>query len=205
MKQLVMLVIAFAAFAVAAEPSAETCAYDLEELLALDEAAFDQDLPDGGWRRIGNISGCELAAAELIAAYRARHPDASSTVAWHEGQMLASAGMNEQAIQVLESARKDPSLDIAGWNQYVDATVAFLAGDRERLEQARDQLAALPYDAASGMPPLVDGFIEFPARSGQRPLRMRWPPNIDVVEGLLNCFGRSYNEAYGMACRPEGQ
>jgi hypothetical protein len=30
---------------------------------------------------------------------------------------------------------------------------------------------------------------------------MRWPPNIDVVEGLVRCVGRPYAEAYG-ACRP---
>ena len=118
--------------------------------------------------------------------------------------MLASAGMNAQAIPVLASARKDPSRDLAGWNHYVDATIAFLAGDRTALEQARDRLAAVPHDSASGLPPLVDGYIEFPAPSGQPPMRMRWPPNIDVVEGFIACFGRPYNEAYGSSCRPGG-
>lgn len=186
-----------------AQVSGDKCAYDEEAMLALDEAAFDQDLPDGGWRKIGNIPGCEAAAAELIAAYRTRHPDSSSTVAWHEGQMLASAGMNELAIPALEAARMDPALDPAEWNHYVDATIAFLAGDREALEQARDRLAAVPFDGTSGLPPLVDGFIELPTQPGQPPLRMRWPPNIEVVEGLLNCFGKSYNDAYGTACRSD--
>lgn len=182
----------------------DRCSYDEEALLSLDEAAFDQDLPDGGWRKIGNIPGCEAAAAELIAAYRARHPEASSTVAWHEGQMLASAGRYEQAIPALEDSRKDPARDLAGWNHYVDATIAFLAGDREGLEQARDRLAAVPYEQAPGLPPLVDGHVELPTQPGQPPLRMRWPPNIDVVEGFVNCFGKPYNEAYGAACRPAG-
>ena len=186
-----------------AQVSGDKRAYDEEAMLALDEAAFDQDLPDGGWRKIGNIPGCEAAAAELIAAYRTRHPDSSSTVAWHEGQMLASAGMNELAIPALEAARMDPALDPAEWNHYVDATIAFLAGDREALEQARDRLAAVPFDGTSGLPPLVDGFIELPTQPGQPPLRMRWPPNIEVVEGLLNCFGKSYNDAYGTACRSD--
>lgn len=117
--------------------------------------------------------------------------------------MLASAGMNELAIPALEAARMDPALDPAGWNHYVDATIAFLAGDREALEQARDRLAAVPFDGTSGLPPLVDGFIELPTQPGQPPLRMRWPPNIEVVEGLLNCFGKSYNDAYGTACRSD--
>lgn len=186
-----------------AQVPGDNCAYDEEAMLALDEAAFDQDLPNGGWRKIGNIPGCEAAAAELIAAYRARHPHSSSIVAWHEGQMLASAGMNERAIPALEAARKDPARDPAGWNHYVDATIAFLAGDREALVQARDRLAAVPFDDTAGLPPLVDGFIELPTQPGQPPLRMRWPPNIEVVDGLLNCFGRPYNDAYDMACRPD--
>ncbi|WP_411833304.1 hypothetical protein [Pseudoxanthomonas mexicana] len=205
MKQLLAISVFFTAFSVnAAEPQDEKCAYDQEALLSLDEAAFDQDLPNGGWRKIGNISGCEAAAAELISAYRERHPNSSSTVAWHQGQMLASAGMNKQAIPILESSKKDPTQDIAGWNHYVDATIAFLSGDKEKLEKARDRLAAVPYDAAPGMPPLVDGHVEFTTQPDQPPVRMRWPPNIDVVDGLVKCFGKSYGEAYGPSCRPDG-
>lgn len=202
MRLLLTAVLCLAASPVAAmQPTDEHCSFDEEAMLALDEAAFDQNLPNGGWRRIGNIPGCEAAAAKLISAYRARHPDASTTVAWHEGQMLASAGLYQRAIPALEDARKDPARDPAGWNHYVDATIAFLADDREGLEQARDRLAAVPYDQAPGLPPLVDGHVEFPTQPGQPPLRMRWPPNIDVVEGLLNCLGKPYSDAYGTACR----
>lgn len=204
MKRLLVITLALAGCsATPGERLDDRCSHDREALLSLDEAAFDQDLPDGGWRKIGNIPGCEATAAELIAAYRARHPGASSTVAWHEGQMLASAGLYEQAIPALESARKDPAQDVAGWNHYVDATIAFLAGDREGLEQARDRLAAVPFDETSGLPPLVDGYIVLPTQPGQPPMRMRWPPNIEVVEGLANCFGKSYNEAYGASCRAD--
>lgn len=204
MRLLLTIVLCLAAWPPAvAQPPDVKCSYDEEALLALDEAAFDQSLPNGGWRAIGNVPGCEVAAAELIAAYRARHPAASSTVAWHEGQMWAAAGSHEKAIPALESARKDPARDPAGWNHYVDATIAFLAGDREALEQARDRLAAVPFDETSGLPPLVDGFIELPTQPGQPPMRMRWPPNIEVVDGLLNCFGKPYNDAYDMACRPD--
>jgi len=204
MRALLVIVLGLAAWSSVAgqTPNAE-CSYDEDAMLALDEAAFDQSLPNGGWRAIGNIPGCEVAAAELIAAYRVRHPAASSTVAWHEGQMWAAAGSHGKALPALESARKDPARDPAGWNHYVDATIAFLAGDREALEQARARLAAVPFDESSGLPPLVDGFIELPTQAGQPSLRMRWPPNIEVVDGLLNCFGKPYNEAYGMACRPD--
>ena len=31
---------------------------------------------------------------------------------------------------------------------------------------------------------------------------LAWPVNLKVLDGLIACFGRSYNEAYG-DCRPE--
>lgn len=179
------------------------CSVDFVALLALDEAAFDQSPPDGGWRRLDR-PGCHAAAADLIAAWRARHPQASPTVAWHQGQMLAQAGRHDEAVPVLAGARKPADADLAGWNHYVDATVAFLSDDREALVRAREALAAQPYPDVPDMPPLVDGHMELPTQPGQPPMRMRWPPNLDVVDGLLHCFGRSYGEAYGPACRGGG-
>jgi hypothetical protein len=177
------------------------CAYEREKHLALDQKAFDQSLPDGGWRKVGNIPGCEIAAASLIADYRVRHPEATSTLAWHQGQLLATAGLHDQAITELANARLDSSQDIAGWNHYVDATIAFLAGDRQALEQAHEQLAKVVYNPASDLPAPEDGYIEWPTDPGQPTIRMRWPLNIDVVEGLVNCCGRSYREAYSSECR----
>jgi hypothetical protein len=29
------------------------------------------------------------------------------------------------------------------------------------------------------------------------PIVFSWPPNLDVVDGLIACFDRSYKEAYG--------
>ena len=45
------------------------------------------------------------------------------------------------------------------------------------------------------------GRFEITLDDGQK-FKMRWPPNIDVVDGLIHCFDRSYDEAYGSACRP---
>jgi hypothetical protein len=119
--------------------------------------------------------------------------------------MRASAGQYERAIPLLESARKTEAQDPLGWNYYVDATTAFLRHDRAALLNAREQLAAVVYPEGSGLPPLKDGYIEFPSRPGQPVMRMRWPPNIEVVDGLVACFGKPYSEAYGsVSCRPSG-
>ncbi len=203
MKPSVALILVAVLAACSTVPVPDMCAYDKDALLTLDEHAFDQDLANGGggWRKIGNIPGCELVAAELISDYRAKHRTSNSILAWHEGQMLASAGEYDRAIPQLLSARKDPAQDPMGWNHYVDATVAFLQRDHGGLVQARDRLAAIPYPAGSDLPPVKDGYIEFPAQEGRPAMRFRWPPNIEAVDGLVACFDKPYNEAYG-ACRP---
>jgi hypothetical protein len=182
----------------------DRCKYDEETLLALDEIAFDQDLSGhgGGWRAIANIPGCELAAADLLAAYQAKHPGSGSILAWHEGQMRASAGQYERAIPLLESARKPADQDFAGWNYYVDASLAFLRHDKSGLLAARKLLSTVAFPENAGMPPLKDGVIELPTKPGQPAMRMRWPLNIDVVDGLIACFDKPYSQAYATACRP---
>jgi hypothetical protein len=184
--------------------AADPCEYDKDALLALDEKAFDQDWSGrgGGWRAIASTPGCELAAADLLAAYQAKHPGSSTILAWHEGQVRASAGQYERAIPLLESARKPADQDIAGWNHYVDASVAFLRRDKSGLLAARKLLAAVAFPENAGMPPLKDGIIELPTQPGQPTMRMRWPPNIDVVDGLIACFDKPYSEAYKTQCRP---
>ena len=184
--------------------AADKCSYDESALLALDENAFDQDLANGGggWRKIGDLPNCQLAAADLIAAYRTKHPSTKSILlSWHEGQMRAMGGQVDRAVPLLLSSKQDPATDVAGWNYYVDATVAFLGNDREKLIQSSERLSAVVYPLASGAPPLVNGYMEMPTQPGQPPMKFRWPPNIDIVEGLIACFGKPYTDAY-IACRP---
>jgi hypothetical protein len=173
------------AAAVAAAPTAGPCTYDRDRLLSLDEKSFDQDMR-GGWRTLADDPRCYLAAADLIRDYREVHHVSGTTLVWHEGQMRASAGQTNGAIALFEQSRKahDPS----GWNFYVDGTIAFLQHDRRALQIARDKLAALP-TPADWHPVGPDG----------KPFPIKWPPNLNVLEGLLKCFGRSYEEAYGSA------
>lgn len=202
--RIVALVVAMIAFSTCfPTKAASRCAYDKKALLALDEKSFDQELANGGggWRAIAHVPGCELAAAGLLAAYRAAHPASSPALAWHEGQLRASAGEYDRAIALLGGARKAPDQDPFGWNDYVDATIAFLRHDKAALLAARKRLAAVAYPAGAGLPPLKGGYMEFPAQKGQPARRLRWPPNIEVVDALVDCFGKRYSEAYGASCR----
>lgn len=81
------------------------------------------------------------------------------------------------------------------WNEYVNASIAFLERDLAALRAARVRLADLPVPS------------DFAALDGSAvrhdPV---WPLNLDVVDGLLACFGKPYEEAYGTAeCRSAGR
>lgn len=192
--------ILFSSPGMAAEDSARpACAYDRERLLALDEARFDQDL-SGGWRTLADKPGCRLAAADLLRDYRQAHRNEAGLLYWHEGQLRAFAGHSREAIALMERTYKPADADRAGWNPYVDATIAFLRKDRPALDDARRRLATVQPPVGKDMPVVVDGRFEVDFGEGQKRM-MRWPPNIDVVEGLQHCFDKPYGEAYANACR----
>jgi hypothetical protein len=140
---------------------------------------------DGGWRALADQEGCLEVAADLIRVYRETRGSKSLMLYWHEGQLRAMAGATERAIELFEHSR-NPGKDTFGWNLYVDATIAFLRQDKPGLMEAREALARLPCPD------------EFRPRDQQgNPVDVSWPPNLDVVDMLLECFGREYKEAYG--------
>jgi len=178
-----MIAILLAAAALqAAAPAPDPCPVDERAMLALPLDAFDQDMA-GGWRALSQRPGCAARAADLIRAYREAAQRRMAILYWHEAQLRAEAGETDAAVRLMGQARHPTEED--GWNAYVDASIAFLRGDRDRLVAARDRLAALP---------MPEGFREarFPAG-----FAMRWPLNLDVIEGFIRCFGRPYREAYG--------
>jgi hypothetical protein len=90
----------------------------------------------------------------------------------------------------MEAIRKDADdLDIF----YEQATVAFLRGDKPALLKARADLAATPEPAWWGK--VAAGFKR---RTGHD---ITWPTNLNVVDGLVACFGKPYAVAYD--CRPK--
>lgn len=187
------------ACAQAAPPPA--CAHDRVRLLALNEDQFDQDMA-GGWRALSAIPGCTLVAADLVHAYSEAHGNKSGLLFWHEAQLRAEAGQYPEAAALMQRAYKPAGEDKAGWNPYVEATIAFLRRDRAAFAQARARLAATPAPTGAGIPPVVDGYMELEFDHGTK-RKMRWPLNIDVVEGLENCFDKPYTEACANACREQ--
>lgn len=164
-----------------AKPGASDCAIDRNGFMTQDLNAFDQG-PDG-FRSV--ISAGDLCVAELIADYRnanpavLEHPD-SYLLYWHEGQYRAFAGQTQRAQELFERSRMHGGPAAGMWNLYVDGSVAFLRQDRPALLEAREALAALPPETYHPIP---------------RPM------NLDVLDGLIGCFGKPYADAYGATCR----
>lgn len=198
-----MMLLSFAlaaALGMSAEPpKAPDCSYDRAAMLAMEPGRFDQDLA-GGWRPLAD-RGCTREAADLLSAYGAL-PKAEDNViiTWHEGQLRAELGQTAQAITLMERSHKPVNAGDPGyWNAYVDGMVAFLRQDRSALEKARARLVAIPTPTAMAEN-IKDGRYQFTTEGGQQ-VQMPWPPNLDVLDGLLRCFGKPYMEAYGPGCR----
>jgi hypothetical protein len=183
----------------AQEVPSKSCRYDRARLLALDENQFDQDM-SGGWRALASTPGCALVAADLLHDYREAHHKDSGILFWHEAQVRADVGRYHEAIALMKRAYKPAKADKAGWNLYVDATIAFLRRDRTAFEHAKIKLAAVQPPTGADIPPVINGYMEADFADGSK-RKIRWPINIDVVEGLENCFDKLYVEAYNDTCR----
>lgn len=166
-------------------PTAGACTFERGKLATQDLKTFDQK-PEG-WRSVAMQGpACQPVVADLIAEYRKLHPDLLANpnaylLFWHEGQARAAAGQDEQALALFEQSRGPDHPLFKVWGLYVDATIAFIRRDRPSLQKARDALAAVPTEAARPSAQLT---------------------NIDVVDGLLLCFDRSYAQAYDCRSKP---
>lgn len=107
----------------------------IDSLMALDFQAFDQDM-QGGWRYYSNQMRFGLAAS-LIENYLQQHPEMEKNEAavmnWHAGQMYAMDEQEDLAIPLMEASRKEENIMM--WNEYLDATVAFLKKDRKTFDK----------------------------------------------------------------------
>ena len=168
------------------------CRFDRAAIMDLPQDRFDQDMA-GGWREL-STRGCEREAADLIRDWRNRHRTDSRILTWHEGQLRANIGQTGQAVALFRQSYDPPLEDPGlGWNLYVDGSIAFLNADRAALQTARDRLAVLPRPA---------GFA--PVGADGKPAAVRWPPNVQVLDGLLRCWGRLYRVAYTCPVASDG-
>lgn len=182
-----VLICVCASLAACAKPSTNSCEARADAMLNLSFEAFDQG-PDG-WRSLDGSLACPDSAPEVLAEYRHRHRDTLSRpnislLTWHEAQVRAAQGDDQPtAVRLMQEAAftGEPA-----WQRlYREGSIAFIEGDRSRLMAARDELVGLPRD---------------PMLKGLNGSEVEWPPNLDVLDGLISCFGKPYSVAY--VCRP---
>ena len=137
---------------------------------------FDQT-PHSGWRLLAQDQKRFREAAALIDDYLTRHSDLNrferSTLHWHALQCLAMGGETAAALKHLASSRLDPEPPDSPirWNDYVDATGAFLNHNRAKLLAARRRMATSKPDDA----------------------------NLHIVDSFIAHFNEPYSKAYGEA------
>jgi len=134
----------------------------------------------------------------LIKTWRAHNrPDETgdkvSIPHWHEGQLRAFAGDNEGADKAFSLSRKASPLE-RHWNHYVAATRAFIKRDKAALTLAYTTLRDMPE-------PFYWAEAQAVAKEQLNIDALPWPPNLDVVEGLIACYDDDYRTAYSTACR----
>lgn len=175
----------------AAPPS---CVVSVEDAISMSFERFDQDITSG-WRSL-QAKGCAVEAAALLRRYRTMHTPLSEgqrrLLLWHEGQVWAMSGVYKRAIPLLLAGV--PEDDNSGFLDYALGTVAFLRRDKIELRRARDRLARLAKPASWSESFVVD--------EGGRSVSIStpWPPNLNVLNGLIKCFNLPYAKAY--FCEP---
>ena len=189
-----MLAITLAAVIAAASP---TCAFDKKAMLALPAEKFDQDLK-GGWRPLADKPECRDQAAQLLADYRKANWSRLKLSElhinyWHEGQMRALIGQSREAAPLLMAGVDPEGQDEIDFTDYALGTVTYLKHDRAALLSARARLASVPkadwYESSMKEAKAALGYVP------------SWPINLDVLDGLVNCFDKPYAQAYDGDCR----
>ena len=171
---------------------------DMARSEALEMAFEEFDSGEAGWRRWAD-NGCEREGAGLIVEYRNRHsdqldPSQIDVLDWHAGQLFAGAGDYGFAIERMLLVQENAAEPVEA--EYVAATIAFLRSDREALLTARERMMAIPEPA--GFSRAADRYVA--TYDLPRPV---WPMNIDIVDGLIACFGWSYKKAYQCELPPD--
>jgi hypothetical protein len=168
------------------------CVADPAPYLALDWENFDQGAaPDGrvwGWREIAAKPGCETGAADLVAMWVKQQGSALDEptrllMSFHEGQIRAMGGDYVKAAALIEAGRGEWD-DKPEGAAYVDATLAFLRGDRPGFMAARDRMMAVPEP-----PDFANLQKQYREQAGFEP---KWPMYIETVDKMSACWGKGY-------------
>jgi hypothetical protein len=134
MKHLIFIALSLSTTFIQAEVDCQTLLEQhLESDMNLSYKDFDQTMGSGF--RVLSAQGCHSESAELIERYIEHNSAEQSSLRWHIAQARAMAGENAEAIRYARTTlleEEDFSERALRWNDYVQATIAFLEGNREK-------------------------------------------------------------------------
>lgn len=175
-----ILAFQYSAAAIASEQiAARDCRIEAASYFNQELAEFDQ--APTGWRGVAEGKNCIKEAADLIHDYREHNELDVHVLYFHEAQLRLSYNAYRHATLLLKKSFVED--DIFGWNPYVSATIAFVRRDLAALERYRAEIMELTYPEDADLVDL-DG----------KPVRLAWPPNIKVVNAMIKCFDKSYEQ-----------
>lgn len=180
MRFCLLLVFFYAQTALSSDSNCKVSELDLDRFVKMDFYDFDQS--EKGWRLLA-AKACYSQAALVQVRYRKVNFDRMlawerRTSSWHIGQMYAFDSNYSKAIDFFKKSKKHEDDRGSGfrWNDYVNASIAFLEKNRKKLSYYRESLykGSSPYN------------------------RM----NLRVVDSFLRCFDSPYSLAYSKDCNP---
>jgi hypothetical protein len=164
---------AFAALLAASVNPCDVPRRELSTSMNLSYDAFDGRRGPYGWRPLLD-AGCVDSVVSLLSAYSiandARLDQAQRLeMQFHIGQALAMSGREKEAIAYFSkaSAPDAPS----EWRIYVEATLAFLGHDQDRLAVARSSYARVAPGSMRLM--IIDGMVACPRESYAKAVHCR--------------------------------
>ena len=115
--------------------------HDISRMLDMDPWTFDQT--QEGWRSLPRELQIDAIKAYisgplegwLIKPSRSGKHVGRSTIIWHLGQALAIRGGPGDGVGAVGWMKRCKDPEDSQWNNYVDATIAFLESDRAAFEE----------------------------------------------------------------------
>lgn len=164
---------AFAALLAASVSSCDVPRREVSASISLSYEAFDGQQGPYGWRRLLD-AGCVDSVVSLLSAYsiandvRLEHAQRLE-MQFHIGQALAMSGREKESIPYFAKAlAPDAAVE---WRIYVDATLAFLKHDQDRLAAARSAYAGVAPGSMRLM--IIDGMLACPRESYAKAVHCR--------------------------------
>ena len=177
-------------------PVKASAGQNCDSFRSLDMAASFSDFDQGErwWRESFDAACYSVALRDIDNYIKLNHSRLSeselSILNWHAGQILAYQENYADAVIRFQQTVSASEAD----EYYKQATISFLRRDHAALIKSLHGLE-------TSKPPIdfQEAARAYEQESGRK---ITWPPNLSIVQHLVECFNENYRKAYEGSCRP---